>query len=389
MKKAILAYVKKPQTILAIVVALMAQLIFCAFWMTAYDGVLERTNHLKVAIVNEDGEFGQTIVQQLQGKLPFETITMTQEDAIHDLKQRNVHLIVTIPDNFGQSLQTPETKAKISYTLNESNSQITKGAMQSVVTTLTNELNHNAALQGTQMVLEQFNLPSEQASQTAQGILNKVEADLQSIYPVNGMNNQMIPMMLVLASFVGAMLMAMNVHQVSMTIGSEISKWQHFIARALLNVIGAVIVSLAGSSLILALGGQMESGFNSFWLFHFLTILTFMFFAQMFLLVLGMAGMLANMAMLSLQLVTSGTIVPREMLSDFYQSLGQLLPATYAVEGLMNLGFGGIDTHKDVLALLVTLLCSVGVGLVVTLIKKQKGSSESVEHIKSTEFLTN
>lgn len=389
MKNAMLVYCKKPQTSLAIVVALMAQLIFCICWMTAYDGVLERSHHLKIAIVNEDGEFGQTIVQQLQGELPFETITMTQQDAIQDLEQRNVHLIVTIPEKFGQNVQTPGTKATISYKINDSNPQVTKSSMQSVVTIVANELNHNAALQGTQMVLEQFKLPSEQASLTAQDILNKVESDLQSIHPVDGMNNQMLPMMLVLASYVGAMLMAMNVHQVSMTIGSAISKWHHFSVRAFLIVIGAVIVSLVGSSLILALGGQMESGFASFWLFHFLTVLTFMFFAQMFLIVFGMTGMFINMVMLSLQLVTSGTIVPREMLSDFYQWLGQFLPATYAVEGVMNLGFGGVHTQKDVWALLITLLCCVSVGLIITLIKKGEASLESDNRIKATDIVTN
>ena len=61
MRTALKTYLKKPQTTVAIVVALMAQIIFCVVWMTAYDGVMDRTDRLKIAFVNEDGEFGQSV----------------------------------------------------------------------------------------------------------------------------------------------------------------------------------------------------------------------------------------------------------------------------------------------------------------------------------------
>jgi YhgE/Pip-like protein len=388
MKNAMKAYFTKGQTILAIVVALMAQIIFIVCWMTAYDGVYDRSKHLKIAIINEDGEFGKTIVEQLKSSLPFEITTPPKQEAMEDLELRKVHLVITIPEKFGEDLKAPGTKATITYTLNESNPQVTKSIMESVVTKLSYELNQNAALQGTTVVFEQFKMPAEQANQMAQGILKKVEANIQPLNPVNGMHNQMVPMMLVLGSYVGAMLMAMNVHQVSMAVGSSVSKWGHFGVRTFIIVSGALLISIIGSSLIYALDGQMESGFLTFWSFHFLTLLTFMFVAQMFLLVFGMAGMFVNMAMLSLQLVTSGTIVPREMLSDFYQSLGQYLPATYAVDGLFNLGFGGIHTQQDVKILLLILACSMVIGLALIFVKKQN-NAEAVDDGQYKEAVAN
>ncbi|KIL40968.1 hypothetical protein SD70_10100 [Gordoniibacillus kamchatkensis] len=382
MKHALLAYLKKPQTAVAVVVALMAQLIFCIVWMTAYDGVMDRVNHLKIAIVNEDGEFGKTVQQQLQSNLPFDITTPAKEKAMDDLVQRDVHLVIMIPANFGQSLTAPGMQAKLSYIMNESNPQLTKSVMQTIVAKVTNELNQSASLQGTQAVLQQLKLPAEQASKTAQSVVNKVGSDVQSLHSVNGMHNQMVPMMLVLASYVGAMMMAMNIHQVSEAIGASISKWHHIAVRSLIIVAAAALISIVGSSLIAALGGQMESGFGSFWLFHFATLLTFMFFAQMFLIVFGMAGMFLNMAMLSLQLVTSGTIVPRQMLSGFYQWLGQYLPATYAVEGIMNLQFGGIHTGKDVWKLVAATVCSVLIALAVTALKKQNKPQPALEAAK-------
>ncbi len=379
MKNALKTYLKKPQTTLAVVVALMAQIIFCVFWMSAYDGVLDRTHHLKIAIVNEDGEFGKSMEQQLKRSLPFEMTTLSKEDAMRELEQRNIHLVITIPEKFGEALKTPDTKAKISFTMNESNAQLPKGIMQTVAAKVTDELNANASLQGAQMVFEQLHMPSKQASLTAHHILNKVESEVTTLHPVKGMHNQMVPMMLVLGSYVGAMLMAMNMHQVSLSIGSALTKGQHFAVRTLFIVIASIIVSFVGSSIIFMFGGQMENGFASFWLFHWLTVMTFMFFAQMFLMVMGMAGMFVNMAMLSLQLVSSGTIVPKQMLSGFYQVMAHFLPATYSVEGLMNLQFGGIHTLYDVELLIVFSIVSMCIGFAATMLKKQEKPSEVIE----------
>jgi uncharacterized phage infection (PIP) family protein YhgE len=112
--------------------------------------------------------------------------------------------------------------------------------------------------------------------------------------------------------------------------------------------------------------------------------MTFMFFAQMFLIVMGMAGMFVNMSMLSLQLVSSGTVVPNQMLSGFYQAIAHYLPATYSVEGLMNLQFGGIHTLYDVGLLIVFSICSVCIGLAVTMLKKQVKPIEIVETAKAS-----
>ncbi|WP_261301975.1 YhgE/Pip domain-containing protein [Paenibacillus andongensis] len=380
-------YLKKPQTIVAVVVALMAQLIFCVVWMTAYDGVQDRVSHLKIAIVNEDGEFGKSIENQLQSNLLFEIISSTKEQAMVDLLGRDVHLVLTIPTNFGQSLTTPGKQAELSYLINESNPQLTKSVMQTLVTKVTYELNHKASLQGTQIALQQLKLPAQEASETAQNLLNKVKSNEQLLNPVRGMHNQMVPMMLVLASYVGAMLMAMNLHQATESIGTVISKWRHVAIRSLITVFAAFLISIVGSSVIALLGGQMGSGFGTFWLFHCLTLLAFMFFAQTFLTLLGMAGMFVNMAMLSLQLVTSGTIVPKQMLSDFYQSLGQFLPATYAVEGIMNVQFGGIQTGKDVWILFATILSSILLTVLVTMFKKQEKQVNGIETKKQLDFL--
>ncbi|UUZ83422.1 SNG1 family protein [Paenibacillus sp. P26] len=177
---------------------------------------------------------------------------------------------------------------------------------------MTVAVNKEAATVGTQAVLVQANFPASQAQGTAQGLVDKVGTNLVSLNPVQGMNNQMVPMMMVLSSFVGAMIMGMNLQQSTMGIGPSVSRWSKFGARVLINVTSAFVIALVGSAMTVLLGAQTAGGFIALWLFQSLFLMTFMFFSQMFLIVFGMAGMLFNIIMLSVQLVSSGAMVPRE-----------------------------------------------------------------------------
>ncbi|MNN02878.1 hypothetical protein D3C81_1155500 [compost metagenome] len=89
--------------------------------------------------------------------------------------------------------------------------------------------------------------------------------------------------------------------------------------------------------------------------------------------------MLVNVTMLSLQLVSSGAMVPRQLLSDAYQSIGEFLPASYAVEGLMNLQFGGPAIGPEVVALLLISLISIGISLLRVSLKREPKPDKNTE----------
>lgn len=374
MGNALRAYFKKPQTIIGLVIAVVFQLVFCAIWMTAYDGVTERASNFRIALINQDQTMGTIIEKQLAGQLPFKVITLNQEEAKRQLDGRKVQMIVEIPEDFSQQLQTSGAKATLRYTINESNAATIKSIMQSVATTITDTVNKNIATQGTQAVLEQLQMDSTQAGLTAQSLVGKVESQMIYTHSVKGMNNQMVPLMLVLASFVGSMIMAQNLHQSTLSLAGTLSKWNSFCARIVINLVSAPLISLIGATMVVVLGGQMGHGFIALWIFQMTVILAFMFFSQMFLNLLGMSGMILNIVMMSLQLVTSGAMVPRQMLSSFYQSIGNLLPATYAVQGLMSLQFGGPGIGRSVWLLIVIIVICMLISVLATVLKKEKVS---------------
>jgi uncharacterized phage infection (PIP) family protein YhgE len=283
-------------------------------------------------------------------------------------------MVMHIPADFSKGLQTPGQAVPIAYTINESNPSMTKSIMQAVAGNITATVNQQAVAAGASAVLKQMNpaLPAEQVTQIAQGLSSKVTSDIQSTNKVKDMPNQMLPMMLVLASIVGTMIMGMNFSVSTNMLGGALSKGNKMAARLILTVLAVIVVGLISASMVVALGGHVEKGFLTLWAFEALFLLTFALVAQMFLTLFGNAGMLFNIAMLSLQLVSSGAIVPRELLSEFYHAVSNYFPATYAVNGLMNILFGGPGVGSQAGALFLIAAAALAIDVIVVSVKKPK-----------------
>ncbi|MHA6480580.1 YhgE/Pip domain-containing protein [Paenibacillus sp. strain BS8-2] len=378
MKLALQSFMKRPTTWVGIITAFMFQIIFSVIWMTGYDGVTDRVDGLTIAIVNEDTSgMGDTIAGNLADNLPFTVVLPSSlEEAKKELNERELQMVVHIPSDFAAQAASKDAQAKIDYWINESNPALIKSMMSGAAETITAEVNHQAVAMGIKATLSGMSVPDEQAAAASSGLSERVVSNVQSVNVVQGMNNQMVPMMMVLASYVGAMIMGMNIEQSSMAISGTTTRFARFGARSLINVISAAAVSLVGASLLAALGGQIEAGFLALWGFQFLFLLTFMFVSQMFLYLFGMAGMLFNIMLLSVQLVSSGAMVPRELLNDFYTGLSKLLPATYAVDGNMNILFGGPGVGNDVAALLAIGAVAAIVSAAAVMLKRRAAAPQ-------------
>ncbi|MEK3882364.1 ABC transporter permease [Paenibacillus sp. PL2-23] len=371
MRSTLQAFMKRPTTWVGIITAFMFQVIFSVIWMTGYDGVTDRTDQLRIAIVNEDTVMGGAIAGNLLNNLSFDMIEFELLEAARtELDERKLQMVVHIPADFSLKVADAAGSGSIDYYINESNPALIKSIMSGAAAQITAEVNRQAVKMGVQQTLAAANMPEEQAAAASASLSERVVSNVQSTNVVEGMNNQMVPMMMVLASYVGAMIMGMNLEQSSMVIAASTGKWSRFAARSLINVVSATLVSLVGSTLLVSLGGQVEQGFLHLWGFQLLFLLVFMFVSQMFLYLFGMAGMLFNIMLLSVQLVSSGAIVPRELLSDFYTGLGAALPATYAVDGNMNILFGGPGVGGDAGMLAIIGFAAIALSAVSVMFKR-------------------
>lgn len=369
------AFFQKPLTKVGIITALMFQVIFSVIWMTGYNGVTDtaRMKELQVGIVSLDNQMGPIIAEQLTKSLPVTTVTLdSQDQALKQLNDRKLQMVVTIPEDFSQSAAAKDGSAKLIYSINESNPQMIKNVMSSIAVQITETINKQAIMQGVEAVLTEAKLPTDQVQGLSTALSERVTSEFTYMNKVDGQNNQMVPMMLVLASYVGAMLLGMNLETSSRMLAANYSRWQRFGARAIINIVAAVFVSLVGSALLMALGGQAEHGFMAVWGFQALFVLAFMFTSQLFVLLLGPGGMVFNIIMLSAQLVSSGAMMPRELLPDFYQNISVVFPATYAVEGMMDLLFGGPKVGGAVMGLVAIIVVTFVLGVAAVAIRKEK-----------------
>jgi len=350
------ALLRVRETYIGIVATIAFQLIFFTIWMTAYDGVNERAEQLSIGLVVEDSAMGQQVAQNIKGSIPFSMEDYpSMKKAESALNERQINMIMQIPADFTNQIQAGK-EAEIIYAINQANASVAKNMMEGVAKQLTEEINQ--ALypmqqnQAVEVFAQQFaQLPFEQ--QTAQQITTSVKTTVMNVkdHPVDGTiiktNNvkgfaaNFVPLMVIISSFVGAMVMIMQHQQAAQLVQESLSKWQLFLARQLLNVGVAFTLPFITIGLMHLFNIASQESLLSIYFFQSVMYLAFLSLAQVFVIAFGNMGMVFNICALSLQLVTSGVLVPKTMLSEGYKQVAAMLPATYGADGYYTIIFGG------------------------------------------------
>lgn len=350
------AFLRVRETYIGIVATIAFQLIFFTIWMTAYDGVNERAEQLSIGIVVEDSVMGQQVAQNIKGSIPFAMEDYSSmKKAESALNERKINMIMQIPANFTNQIQAGN-EAEIIYAINQANASVAKNMMESVAKQLTEEINQALyPMQQNQAVAvfaQQFaQLPFEQ--DTAQQITTSVKTTVMNVkdHPVDGtivktndvkgFAANFVPFMVIISSFVGAMVMIMQHQEAAQLVQASLSKWQLFLARQLLNVGVAFTLPFITIGLMHLFNIDSQESLLSIYLFQAVMYLAFLSLAQVFVIAFGNMGMIFNICALSLQLVTSGVLVPKTMLSEGYKQVAAMLPATYGADGYYTIIFGG------------------------------------------------
>ncbi len=354
--KGLKAIIKLRGTYIGIMAAIMFQLIFFSVWLTAYKGVQDRTENLSIGIINEDQSMGMDIADKFEQDLPFQVKKyMSFEKASDEMNERKIDMIIHIPSEFSSSLQAGK-RPSIYYWINQANATSTKTMMEQTANQVNNELNTNIFVHqknaGTAMFEQKLKqLPLEQT------ITDEIEKAVGSVIgsihpePVEGIVKQtnavhdfsanLVPLMVIISSFAGAMVMVMQIHEAAETIRSNYSKWSLFFARQLVNVVVAFLLPFLTIGLMKLFDVASQEPLMMVYLFQGVMFLAFLMFAQVFVFLFGNYGMVFNILALSLQLVTSGVLVSRDLLSNSYHALAPFLPATYGADGYYSIVFGG------------------------------------------------
>ncbi|HDR3523436.1 ABC transporter permease [Bacillus pacificus] len=371
-------FLKRPGTYVGMVVALSFQLIFFCVWLTAYDGVNERADQMRIAIVNEDVNIGNKIAEGLQRNLPFQVkAERSVEKANKEMNDHVYDMIIEIPASFSKDIN--ETgKSNLNFHINQANAMMAKQMMEGAAKQIRDNVNKEVASYKKQAIVGKLQAVGPENVEVIKGLTeDSIGFTVHKVNDVKGFSVNMVPLMIVLASFVGAMIMSMELSKVAKEVKGG---WSNFLSRQIIN--GTVSILLACITIGLMKGFQIEmhETVGSIWVFQAIVFFAFLSLTQMFLTVFGNAGMIFNIISLSLQLVSSGVIVPHEMLSKTYQTIGELFPATYAANGYYTIIFGGVSLERNIISLLVIVLVTQSVAVMTLAIKGMvKGKSSVVK----------
>ncbi|MDA1882429.1 YhgE/Pip domain-containing protein [Bacillus cereus group sp. BY10-2LC] len=371
-------FLKRPGTYVGMVVALSFQLIFFCVWLTAYDGVNERADQMRIAIVNEDVNIGNKIAEGLQRNLLFQVkAERSVEKANKEMNDHVYDMIIEIPASFSKDIN--ETgKSNLNFHINQANAMMAKQMMEGAAKQIRDNVNKEVASYKKQAIVGKLQAVGPENVEVIKGLTeDSIDFTIHKVNDTKGFSVNMVPLMIVLASFVGAMIMSMELSKVAIEVKGS---WSNFLSRQIIN--GTVSILLACITIGLMKGFQIEmhETVGSIWVFQAIVFFAFLSLTQMFLTVFGNAGMIFNIISLSLQLVSSGVIVPHEMLSKTYQTIGELFPATYAANGYYTIVFGGVSLERNIISLLVIVLVTQSVAVMTLVIKGMvKGKSSVVK----------
>ncbi|MBM7698576.1 YhgE/Pip domain-containing protein [Kurthia huakuii] len=355
-------------------------------FLIGYTAIPGQMDELKIAFVNDDnGKASKQIEEQLVESLPFKDIDtdVTNKEALSALEDNDYALVIHIPEDFSENASKGKS-AQIDYTVNEASATMIASSMSSVVNEVNNQLSKSFSEQTAQGVLMNMNVPEDQAKDISKQIEESYVGNYVVVNDVpDGMHNNMLPMFLTMACYVGAMIAAMQLVGAFKQFRGEASKMRLFgyvqlsaLIIAVLSTIAALVIAylvadINTDTLFIAAGQQVLLYMVSF---NFCAMFTFL---------LGEAGMILNIPVLLVQTIANGATMPRDMMYAPFEMISYITPMYYSVQSYLAVFFGSTSPTPFLFG-----LAAVGVGavlinmLIVTFVHKKvplKNSTDSKE----------
>lgn len=356
-------FLRSKGAIASIFMGIFYAIAMLGIFLPGYTALPGNMDELKIAIVNDDnGKTGSQIAEQLSESLPFKIIEseLSNSEALKELEKNKLALVIHIPENFTANAQSGQS-ASLDFTVNEATATMVPSAMSSIVGEINNQLSANFSQQTAQGILMNVNVPEEQAAEMAKQIETSYIGNYVIMNDVpDGMHNNMLPMFLTMASYVGAMIAGMQLVGSFKANRGKASKTKLFIYVQLVALIIAVVSTIGAlaiafsiadldMSLLLPVAGQQILLYMA--AFNVCSILIFLF---------GEGGMIFNIPILLMQTIANGATMPRDMMYAPYEWFSYITPMYHSVQSYFAMMFGSISPAPFLWG-----LATVGVGAMV------------------------
>ncbi|MCQ2010242.1 ABC transporter permease [Sporolactobacillus sp. STSJ-5] len=380
-------FFKIKETKIGLAAGLLFLICFFGVWMTVYQNIDDRSDQLHVALVNQDLKMSQKEVVTLKNKIPFKVhVYQSLNHAKSVMNKHKVDMIMVVPNNFTKQISSNK-RAELHYYINQANSSLAKQIMNQASDKITQSMNQKMYALKQQVVNEKATaaikqgLPQPQAAQQVTTVfdkaiqslnLNTVTSKVTKSNNVKGFPASVLPLCIVLVSYVGSMVMQMNIYAAVTKLRKKYNKWRVYLAHVGINLAAAVVLAALVMLALQIFDFNLHvNGFGVF-LFQILSYFSFMNLSQMFLYVLGFAGNAINVLGTPMQLMTSGAIIPKAVLAPFYYKISFLYPAAYVANAYYLFVYGGTGLGHDVQALFVNVVVTLVVSVLAVTVQRNR-----------------
>ncbi|MCM3360020.1 ABC transporter permease [Psychrobacillus sp. MER TA 171] len=389
-------FLKTKGAIASIFMGIFYAVAMLGIFLPGYTAIPGNIDQLPIALVNEDaGEYGSVIADQLKESLPFEEIKtdLSNKNALEQLEENEVTLVIHIPENFSANMQNGEVSSSIDFTVNEAGATVVSSSMTSIVTEINNQLSAQFSQQTAKGVLMNFNVPEDQAAAMAETIETSYVGNVVTINDIpDGMHNNMLPMFLTMAGYVGAMIAAMQLVASFKESRGKASKTRLFVYVQLTALMIAVLAALAAMGITYLVNEPSGDLFLGLFGQQVLNYMVAFNFTAMFIFLVGEGGMILNIPVLLVQTIANGATITRDMMYGPYEWVSYISPMYYSVQAYFANMYGGISPTPYVWGMIAVGLGAMLINmLLVAFVHKpvpieRASISETKEVVNNTEI---
>lgn len=338
-------------------------------FLPGYTAIPGNIDQLPIAIINDDtGEIGDEVAKSLTEQLPFETVKteISNEAALKELEDNELALVIHIPETFSANLENSDVASNIDFTVNEAGATVVASSMNQVVSQINAQLSAQFSQQTAQGILMNLNVPKEQAQELAEQIENSYIGNMVTVNDVpDGMHNNMLPMFLTMALYVGAMIAAMQLVGAFKANRGKASKTRLFIYVQLTAIIVGIIAGIVSAAIALGINDLSGEVFFKIWAQQILNYWVFFNFTATVVFLIGEAGMILNIPILLLQTIANGATIPRDMMYAPYEWASYITPMYYSVQAYLANIFGSTSVSPYLIGLAIVGVVAMCINIVI------------------------
>ncbi len=389
-------------TIGSLLIVLFYGMCMVGIYFSGYKVVPSHLKDLPIAVVSQDSD-SHALKKQLVRQLPFKHIkyNYSLKTAKIKLKNKKIYLIVNIPTNFQKKIINGK-KTNLHFYVNEANPMTAVSGMESVAKTVGATVENKITKKRGEAIFTTVQLkqlkaqlakaikeaPQQAKAIQAQGTVaeRKLKKQADSLYNPkdggvsyklhkmnkvkSGMNHTMAPFFLALAFYIGSMIGALVLYLAFSEFSQKIGKFKAYGMSELAILLISVIAPVCILGIATWLNNFSSTEFMKLWLNHGLELFAAMNFNFIFNLLFGQLGIMFNVPIMMIQIVSGAGLIPKLILPGFFKFMSFISPTYYAIQADFGVLGNQVGIGQHLMSLIYLSVVIVIINLFIVMMKK-------------------